>query len=276
MTGPTVRLTDETLRRSLVELAGEPDANALLSEVLRTVDTVPQVRRRAWSSMRWERRVLLVAAVLATLGIGAAVSLSAPRPDPQPIPSPEGIVVPDFAVPFTYRLPEGVTEHLHSKGRVTPYPIFALSGDRLTLFLVTGTGNVHSCEDLDDESDGSVDSTSVGRDPVAFLEGLRDDVGVGIGPIQPAMLGNLPAVAAEIDPEKGTCSRARVHENSLGLGATAQEPLLRGPSTLIVAQAGAETIGVLIRGADEAAYREWLPLAYEYVQSFDFYPVDNP
>ena len=74
-------ITDEALRRALVELAGEPDANALLTEVIRTVDDMPQVRRRPWGTPRWERGALLVAALLATLGIGAAVALNrhAPR-----------------------------------------------------------------------------------------------------------------------------------------------------------------------------------------------------
>ena len=82
---------------------------------------------------------------------------------------------------------------------------------------------MHTCEDLDavdpSAESGTIDSAALGREPVVFIERLRDDVGVGIGPIRPTTLGNLPAVEAEIDPSDGTCSRALLHENTLGLGA---------------------------------------------------------
>ena len=42
-----------------------------------------------------------------------------------------------------------------------------------------------------------------------------------------------------------------------------------------MARTGRTTIGVLIKGADEDAYAEWLPVAREYVANFDFYAANR-
>ena len=282
MTERTTGLTDDALRRALAELAGEPDATALLNEVVRTVDRMPQVPRRSWTAPSWRFGALVAAAVLATLGIGAAVALSLPRPDPQPTPSvpallPDAIAVPDFVVPFTYVLPEGEADELNARGTVMPYPIYGFHRGSASLAVFLVTGFVHTCEDLDavdpSASSGVLEGTSLGDEPALFIERLRDEVGVGIGPIRPSMLGNVSALEAEIDPADGTCSRALLHE--VGLGLRWSEPELRGPSTLIVARTGESSIGVLISGADEAAYRDWLPIARAYVDSFVFEDAAN-
>ncbi len=277
MTGRSIRLTDETLRRALVELAGEPDAGALLNDVIRAVDVQPQAQRLPWALP--SRGVLLVAALLATLGIGAAVALSVPRPDPQPAPTPsaeEAVTdtVPEFAIPFRYVVPDGETDTLGTlDGQLPPETMHALLRGQgsLTVFLITG--QVHTCEDIAElggSAEGTTTSTSLGTEPIAFLERLRDDAGVGLGPIRQTMLGNLPAVEAQIDSSAGSCWDVRVHEDRMGLHWATLEPELRGPGTLIVARSQGTTIGALIKATDGESYAEWEPIAREYIDSFEF------
>jgi hypothetical protein len=278
MTERRMRLTDDALRRALVELAGEPDANALLAEVMRTVDTAPQVGRRPWHVPRLERGALLVAALIATLALGAAVALTQPTPEPQPQPTirPEAIAVRDFTVPFTYVRPEGTPFELRN---ITgnPHPIYGLTEGRGNLSVFVIDRLVHSCEDLDPSPSAAAGAgiTRVAEDPIALLEDLRNEVGVGVGEIRPAMLGNLPGVEAEIDSTRGTCSFARIHVDGTGIGGLEREPLLAGPATLIVARTGETTIAALISADGEGAYEEWLPTAREYLGSFLFDTGDD-
>ena len=156
-------------------------------------------------------------------------------------------------------------------GVTTPAPLYGRRGGAgsrtLQVFLVTGS--VHACPDLSSES-STIGSVRVGGEPSAFLQELRDTAGVGVGPIEPTTLGNLPAFAAEIDPTRNACSPILLHENGLGIGATGLEPTLDNPGRLIVAKSGAQTIAVLISASNEDDYAEWLPTALEYVDTFAF------
>ena len=81
-------LTDELLQRALTELAADPDGTVLLTDVLRSVDSTAQVRRRPWDVRGWRGAGLLVAAaLLVTAAIGSALVLSSRQPEPQPSPS---------------------------------------------------------------------------------------------------------------------------------------------------------------------------------------------
>ena len=272
MTANPTRLTDEVLRRALIELTGEPDAEVLLTEVVRIVDDTPQVRRLPWAAPAWGRGALLVAALIVMLAAGVAVALSQPRPAPQPDPSV--IAVTDFVLPFTYRVPAEEAERMHGIGAGTgPFPMYGITSgsNRLTVFEVTG--NVHECGARDTDPSASsvtVSSVELSRDPTTFMDELRDEVGVGLGAAREAMLGNLPAVEAEIGPAAGRCSDALIHQNGLGLGWAGLEPALRGPATLIVASANGTSIGVMISASNEDAYSHWLPVARAYVDSFVF------
>ena len=163
---------------------------------------------------------------------------------------------------------------MHGIGPGTgPFTIYGVSSgsSRLTLFEVTGY--VHECGARDTDpsaSSGTVDSVQLSRDPATFMDELRDEVGVGLGATREAMLGNLPAVEAEIVPAAGRCSDALIHANGLGLGWSGLEPELRGPATLIVASANATSIGVMISASNEDGYSDWLPVARAYVDSFVF------
>jgi len=276
MTETTRHLTDELLRRAMTELAEGPDGTILLSDVLRSVDSSAQVRRRPWDVPGGRGAGLLVAAaLLVTVVIGSALVLASRQPAPPPSPSapallPQTFTAPDFVAPFTYSLPAGQTVHLTPKGATTPATIYGRGGGtpsrQLQVFLVTGS--VHACPDLDSES--GVDRILIGTQPSAFLRELRNTVGVGIGPIEPATLGNLPALAADIDPSRNACSPILLHENGLGIQATGLEPTLDNPGRLIVGKSGAQTIAVLISASNEDDYAAWLPTAEDYVDTFAF------
>ena len=283
MTDRAMPLTEAALRKALVELAGEPDANALLTDVMRAVEGMPQMRRRPWDIPPLGRGALLLAAALATLGIGAAVALSQPRPDPQPTPSapallPDVITVAQAAEPFRYQIPEGEADTFNEIGGSGASGMFALHHEFGSIAVFPVTGDVHTCE-LEDGPEPSAEPVRVtagfGTDPRLYREGLRDRVGIGIGEIHPSMLGNLPAMEAEIGPSDSSTCYPQVHEDGLGLGSDALEPELRGPGKLIVAHGGLRTVGVLINAVDEAAYDKWLPIAEVYVGSFDFYAADH-
>ena len=82
------RLTDERLQRALTELSAGPDGTDLLTDVLRSVDSTAQVRRRPWDVPGWRGAGLLVAAaLLVTAAIGSALVLASRQPEPQPSPS---------------------------------------------------------------------------------------------------------------------------------------------------------------------------------------------
>jgi hypothetical protein len=278
MTRTARPLTDERLRLALVELAGQPDASLLLPEVLRSIDALPQVRRRPWDTRGWGRGVLLVAALLATLAIGAAIAFSGPRPDPQPVPSPRpgAISALEFVVPFTYVLPNPESAPLTVRGSDSPVVLYSLAGSyfppdaqgfrRLEVFLVTG--QVHRC--VNPDAIEGQDTHRLNTEPSAYLEELRDRIGVGIGPISPATLGNLVAVRATVDPAANSCEGSRIHEDGLGLSWVTFEPSLDNPGTLIVGRTGDTTIGVLISASNDELLAEWLPIAQAYVDSFIF------
>ena len=113
MTDHTLHLTDELLQRALTELAEGTDGTVLLNDVLRSVDSAAQVRRRPWDVPGWRGAGLLVAAtLLVTAAIGSALVLANRQPEPQPSPSvpallPRVISASDFVAPFTYSLPSG-------------------------------------------------------------------------------------------------------------------------------------------------------------------------
>lgn len=275
MTGSTSRLSDELLRRSLSELAANPDGSALLTDVLRTVDSTAQVGRRPWDAPGWGRAGLLVATVvLITAALGAAVVFSALRPQPQPTPSAPAVVsdaitVSDFVVPFTYRLPQGETAKLGRVGRAEPAVIYSRQrgfSDHLSVFIITQY--LHACPTV--TGDPADDTLMIGTEPSAIMQALRDTAGVGLGPISTTTMGNLPAVTAEVDPAGNLCGHYAFHENGLGLGATSMERTLDDPSRLIVARTETRTIGVLISSATQDELVQWLPIAQAYVDSFVF------
>ncbi len=284
MTSGPVRLTDDALHRALVELAGHPGDSALLTHVMRTVDVTPQVRRRPWDIPPLGRGALLVAAALAALGIGAAVALTQPQPSPQPAPStparePERLTVAEFVLPFRYVIPEGETDEVTQLGGPGVYPLFGLfrGSANLTVFEVTGI--VHSCEleKVPEQSEPVRVGQRLGTDPATYVEDLRNRVGIEIDEGRPGTLGNLPAVEAEIGTSETADCYPQAHVDGMGIGGAAQEPELRGPGKLIVAEAERRdrTIGVLIKAADQAAYEAFLPVAEAYLRSFDFYTADN-
>ena len=270
-------LTDELLRRALTELAAGSDGTVLLTDVLHSVDGAEQVRRRPWELAGWRGAGLLMAAVLLlTAAIGSALVLASRPPEPQPSPSAPALLpgvfsAADFVAPFTYSLPPGQKVHLTPKGATTPAALYGWGGGigsrRLQVFVVTGS--VHACPDLSSES-GITGSVRISGEPSAFLQELRDTVGVGIGPIEPTTLGNLPASAAEIDPTRNACSPVLLHENGLGIHAIGLEPKLDNPGMLIVGQAGLKTIGVLISASNQDDYAAWVPTAQAYVDTFTF------
>jgi hypothetical protein len=259
MTTNATPLTDELLRRALAELADGPDGSALLTEVMRRADTTAQVARRPWDTRGWGRvGVLVVAALLLAGAIGAAVVLSSPEPDPQPLS--EVISVPGFVQPFAYRLPPGETVRLTPRGPEPPSVLAANSGSRtLEVFLVTG--EVSACGHQLDPS---------GFDPPAFMRGLREALGAGIGPITQTTLGNLPALSAEIRLDASPCQTLVFFQHGIGWGGGNEPRLLDQPSTLIVARTNYGTVGALISATTEDDYAEWLPIARAYLDNFAF------
>jgi hypothetical protein len=285
MTDNARRLTDDVLRRALSELAAGPDADLLLTDVLRAVDGRTQVGRRPWDTRGWSRAALLVAATLLLVAatIGATVVLTRPQPQPTPQPSAsatavsrpmptslplnaEQFQVSDFVVPFTYHLPVGVSSQLIKGGDVVYY-VDARGGEsgRLTLFPVSS--NVHGCGS---SSGNGLPTSGIADEPTAFFEELRNTVGAGIGPVSTTTLGNLRAVGADIVPNLGTCSHATLHVDRLGLQYGDWEPRLSSPGHLIVARTRGTTIGVHISAPTEDALASWLPIALAYVNGLEF------
>jgi hypothetical protein len=266
MTTSTTRLTDDLLRRALAELADGPDASLLLTEVLRHVEAAPQVARRPWDTRGWGRAgVLVVAALLLVGAIGAAVVLSGPRPDPQPIPTPdpqEPISVPGFVQPFTYRLPPGETLRLEPRGPEPPLVLAAEGGNRV-LEIFSIRGSVGGCGDA-----ASLDET--GLNPARFMDGLRGMLGDGMGPERLTTLGNLPAMAADVDLAAVPCRALTFHQSGIGWSGVRLPRLLDQPSSLIVARTNYGMVGAIISARSEAAYDEWLPIARAYLDSIVF------
>jgi hypothetical protein len=275
MTTISPHLTDDRLRQALSELAAGPESDLLLAGVLRIVDSQTQVGRRAWDTRGWGRASLLIAAVglLVAAAIGATVTFSHPQPSPQPTHTPlplssELIRVTDFVVPFTYRLPVGTPAQLQPYGSLDKlYFIDARAGGpgRLTLFPVNGI--VHGCGT---GAGNGLPTSTVALDPAAFLEALRDTYGAGIGPTRPSVLGNLPAVGADVDPKLGTCVSVAIHLDGLGLSYAQYEPSLSSPGRLIVARTQGRTVAVLISASSAEALTEWLPIGEAFVDGMVF------
>ena len=176
--------------------------------------------------------------------------------------------VTDFVVPFTYRLPVGIAAQLEPYGSLEKlYVIDARAGGsgNLTLFPVSGI--VHACGT---SSGNGLPTPTVADDPAAFLEALRDHFGAGIGPTRPSVLGNLPAVGADVDPKLGTCVSVALHLDGLGLGFGQYEPRLNSPGRLIVARTQGRTVGVLISAPSAEALTEWLPIGQALVDGMVF------
>jgi hypothetical protein len=273
MTTNAAHLTDELLRRSLAELAAGPDADMLLTDVLRTVDGQAQVARRPWDTRGWGRAMVLVAAaaLLAAATIGATVVLTQPKPSPQPTRTPlpltnEVIRVPDFTVPFSYRMPAGMSGKLEVS--YTPdsfYAIRAKTGDGGSFFVFPITGEMHAfpvtgssrtCMSRPDPKND--------QDLTAFLQGLDE------GPVSPTSLGGEAALSVAIDPAHSASRNALFHIH--GLAASQLEPSLSlaNPGRLIVTATGAGAVGVLIYAADDTALADWMPVAAALVNGFRF------
>ncbi len=243
-------LNDDLLRRALMELAEGPDASALVSDVLRTVDSATQVRRRPWDISGSRRAGLLLVAAILTAAIGGAVALSSPRPAPEPTPSPPAvpgaaIQVDDFVQWFTYRVPPGQSALLETPQ--AEYPAYTLTDGsrRLQLF--------------------SIWSQEV-TDPIEVVQDIRDRMGSCITGVRPATLGNLPAITAEFTPGRGGCSML----SFFSPGINTQPITVSDPSRLLVAQTSHGTIGVLISAPTDEDLAAWLPIAGAYVDSFEF------
>ncbi|HEX6655524.1 MAG TPA: hypothetical protein VF153_04860 [Candidatus Limnocylindria bacterium] len=290
MTDNARRLTDVVLQRALAELAAGVDGDVLLNDVLRTVDTRTQVGRRPWDTRGWGRAAALLAAAAALLvagAIGTTLTLSRPQPTPlptasstalpsaasRPLPTavpqnPTPIEVSDFVPPFTYRAPAGLYGDLFSHGN--PAKVYftdsraGLSG-RFELFPVSGY--VHGCGVA---TGNALPTSQLNTEPTAFLEALRDKVGVRIGPITSTTLGNLPAVSADIFPTQSGCATVMLHIDGLGLSYAEFEPNLNSPAHLIVARVNGRTIGVLMSAPSEAALTDWLPIALAYEEGMVF------
>ena len=282
----TDRDVTRTVRSWLKEDRHE-DAARVLNLVLDEVDTTPQ-RRPLWLARRFPimstnafRYGIAAAAVVMALAGFALLSRGqnvGDRATPSPAPtstavststppplSAEVIRVSDFVVPFTYRTPVGMTGELEAypgEDRIYRLDARTTGLGRLVVFPVGGF--VHACAAMD----GGFGKLPLGPD--AFLEGLRDTAGAGIGPISPTTLGGLPAARAEVDPTQGACPTVSFHIDGLGLSSREREPSLAQPGRLIVAQAGSETIGVLISARTTDTLAEWLPIAQAYVDGFVF------
>jgi hypothetical protein len=274
MTTNSSRLSDDLLRRALTELAAGADGDMLLTDVMRTVDARPQVARRPWDTRGWGRTVVLVAAatLLVAATIGATVVLTRPQPTPQPTRTPlplstEVIRVPDFVVPFTYRLPVGMGGQLEPFG--SEEKVFTIDGHTVgssgTLELFPVSGMAHACGA---SSDHSLRPSIISGVPTALLDGLRS-AGAGIGPATTATLGNLPAVAADVDPSLGRCPRVTLHIGGLGLSYAKYEPALDVPGRMVLAQPG-RTIGVWISAPTAKALANWLPIAQTLIDGLSF------
>jgi hypothetical protein len=264
MTDNAQRLTDDVVRRALSELAAGPDADVLVSDVLRTVDAQAQVGRRPWDTRGWGRAAVLVAAaaLLVTAVIGATVTLTRPQPTPQPVRTPlpltnELVRVPDFFVPFSYRVPEGMSGKLMTT--YNPDSVYAIrpkaGSGTFVLFSITGqmhafpvAGATRECRSL-----GSEPATD--DDVATFLRGLDE------GPIQQTTLGGQPASEVVIDPAGSACRNAVFHVH--GLLASQLEPglPLAYPGRLIVSRTADATVGLLIYAPTAAALADWLPVA---------------
>lgn len=274
MTGTTSRITDDLLHRALAELAAGPDADILLADVIRAVDSRAQVGRRSWDTRAWRRAAVLIATVvlLATAIVGTTVVLTRPQPSPGPTRTPlplsnEVIRVPDFFAPFSYRVPVGMSGKLQVQD--APDSFYLIRGERtdqgtLVVFPVSGGLHVFPADG------GTQQCRPVASEPTTedalrtFLKGLDE------GPISPTTLGDQPALGVAIDPAQSDCRNALFHVH--GLTASQLEPslALAYPGRLIVAATGAGPVGVLINAPSDAALAAWQPVADSLVSGIAF------
>lgn len=263
MTGHVDRLSDDVLRRALSELAAGPDADLLMADVLRTVDGHAQVGRRPWDTRGWGRAALLVAAValLASAVIGATVTLMRPEPSPEPVRSPipltnEVVNVPDFFVPFSYRVPEGMSGKLETVSNPDSlYTIRPSAGSgTFVLFPITGTMHVFPVGGATPHC-RSQPSLATDDDVATFLRGLDE------GPVNQTSLGGQAAFSVSIDPSRSSCRNSRFHVDGLNAAFLEPELQLVYPGRLIVARTADATIGLLIYAPTDAALSAWLPVA---------------
>jgi hypothetical protein len=251
MTRTTLPLRDDLLRRALSELAAGPGADDLVADVLRVVDSAPQVSRRPWDILASRRAGLLMVAALLTAAIGGAVVLSSSRPNPEPTPSPravsgEAIQVDNFVQWFTYRVPTGETAGLREQPQ-SEYPAYVVTDGprRLRLF--------------------SIWSPEV-TNPVELMQETRDRMGSCISDVRPDRLGNLEAMSADFTPRPGRCAQLRFFSPGIGTRTIS----VSDPSRLIVAQTSHGPIGVLISAPTIEDLAAWLPRAQAYVDTFEF------
>ena len=267
------RLTDELLRRALVELAGSPDGDVVLTDVMHRVDGLPQIRRRPWDTRGWGRTalILIAALLLAAAAIGTTILLWHPKPPPSE-PISAFLSQDTEIIPFTYRIPGGERGQLVPRVSGTEGSgILSRVGASQTLELFVVTGYVHSCE-----PPARAGSVELPAEPSGFLSGLRTRLGVALGESSTTTLGNLPAVSADIRGPGAPCGPA-LHLSGLGLGYKRWEPQLKNPGRLILARDGDATIGAYISAATDADLAAWLPIAQGYVDSLVFEaPEHNP
>ena len=265
MTTNAPRLTDDLLRRALAELAAGPDSDTLLTDVLRGVDSHAQVARRRWDTRGWRRAAILAAAaaLLVAGAIGTTVVLTRPQPSPQPTRTPlplstELVRVPDFFVPFAYRVPVGMSGKLEVHS--APDGFYSIEGrvagsGTLSLFFMTG-----ACMDAP-----SMETTP--RQTMTLPPSLGE---LDEGPINRTSVGGLPALTIDIDSERGACRNAVFHLHGLNVAPLEAQLTLNRPGRLIAASTGAGTVGVLISAPNEAALSEWLPVAQALVSGIEF------
>jgi hypothetical protein len=266
MTDHAARLTDELLRRALVELAGSPDGDLVLTDVMHQVDALPQLRRRPWELRGWGRLavVLVAALLLAAAAIGTTVLLWHPKPPPS-APISAYLSQDTQKIPFTYRIPGGERGQLIPRvsGTTGGAVLSRVSGPRkLELFVVTGL--VHTCD-----LPARTGTAELPADPTGFLSGLRTQLGGALSETSSTTLGNLPAARADIRGPATTCGPA-LHLNNLALGYKTWEPVLKNPGRLIIARDEGATIGVLISAETDEDLAEWMPIAQAYVDSLVF------
>jgi hypothetical protein len=266
MTDHAARLTDELLRRALTELAGSPDGDMVLTDVLRRVDQREQVARRPWDTRGWGRTafVLIAALLLAAAAIGTTVLLWHPKPPPS-APISAFLSQDTQLIPFSYRIPGG--EHAQLIPRVSGSeggPVLSRVNGSRKLEVFTVTGYLHTCD-----VPGRTGNATLPVEPAGFLSGLRTELHVPLGETSTTTLGNLSAVRADIHASSSACGPA-LHLNNLGFSYKGWEPALKNPGRLILARDGDATIGVLISAATDADLAAWLPVAQDYVDTLVF------